>query len=263
MIKKNNIDNGRAFDWGRTSSDYGKYRDIYPDSFYNNLLSLGIGLKGQNILDLGTGTGVLPRGLYKHGANFIGTDISSEQIEIAKKISQESGMNIKYYVRPAEDTKMPSDYFDVITACQCFLYFDRKLVFPETKRMLRKDGMFSTMWMAWVPGEDAVSSLSEEIILKYNPDWKGSGYKRLKVDESEWQEYGFKVKDVVSYDEELPFDIDSWAGRIRACRGIGASLPKEKVIESDKEHREALINNFGTNFTVLHHILIITAKPVL
>lgn len=60
MIYKNSIDNGKSFDWGRASKDYGRYRDIYPDSFYKNILSLGIGTKGQKILDLGTGTGVLP-----------------------------------------------------------------------------------------------------------------------------------------------------------------------------------------------------------
>lgn len=261
VIHRKDIDNGKPFDWGRTSKDYGKYRDIYPESFYKNLLSLGIGKKGQTILDLGTGTGVLPRGLYPYGAKFIGTDISSEQIEMAKSISKDQGMDIDYYVCPAEATHMPSDSFDVITACQCFLYFDKGIVLPEIKRMLKKDGVFATMWMAWVPDEDEVSSLSEQLILKYNPDWKGAGYKRLKANASEWDSYGFRINDVISYDEELCFDIDSWSGRIRACRGIGASLPEDRIREFDKEHREALLKNFGNAFKVLHHILIMTLKP--
>ena len=29
-IINKNIDDGTPFDWGRTSSDYAKYRDIYP-----------------------------------------------------------------------------------------------------------------------------------------------------------------------------------------------------------------------------------------
>jgi len=96
MIHRNSIDNSRSFDWGKISEDYGKYRDIYPVSFYRNLLSLGIGKKGHKILDLGTGTGVLPRNLYQHGAKFIGIDISSEQIQIAKIISQGMGMDIMH-----------------------------------------------------------------------------------------------------------------------------------------------------------------------
>lgn len=262
MIHIDGIDNGNGFDWGKTSDDYARYRDIYPPSFYDNLLALGVGLKGQKLLDLGTGTGVIPRALYKHGASFVGTDISREQIETATKLSHELGMDIEFHVRRAEATQMPSESFDVITACQCFLYFDKKIVFPEIKRMLKKNGIFCTTWMAWIPSEDNVSSLSEELILKYNPNWQGNGYTRLKADESEWQPYGFKIDKVVSYDEQLPFDIDSWAGRIRACRGIGASLPNDKIKQFDNEHKTALLETFGNRFTVLHHILIITAKPV-
>lgn len=33
-------------------------------------------IKGQTVLDLGTGTGVLPRNMHKYGAKWIGTDIS-------------------------------------------------------------------------------------------------------------------------------------------------------------------------------------------
>ena len=30
-ITDKNIDKGKAFDFGKTSSDYAKYRDIYPE----------------------------------------------------------------------------------------------------------------------------------------------------------------------------------------------------------------------------------------
>ena len=32
------IDKGKNFDWGKTSSDYAKYRDIYPQEFYDYIL---------------------------------------------------------------------------------------------------------------------------------------------------------------------------------------------------------------------------------
>jgi hypothetical protein len=35
-IKNKSIHGGNAFDWGRTSSDYAKYRDIYPPMFYED-----------------------------------------------------------------------------------------------------------------------------------------------------------------------------------------------------------------------------------
>ena len=33
-IRDSRIDAGKAFDWGRTSEDYAKYRDVYPELFY-------------------------------------------------------------------------------------------------------------------------------------------------------------------------------------------------------------------------------------
>ena len=33
-MKLDNMDNGGEFDFGKTASDYSKYRDIYPDSMY-------------------------------------------------------------------------------------------------------------------------------------------------------------------------------------------------------------------------------------
>ena len=43
---------GKAFDWGKTSEAYAKYRDIYPKEFYAKLAELSLGVKGQNVLDI-------------------------------------------------------------------------------------------------------------------------------------------------------------------------------------------------------------------
>ena len=51
------IDDGQTFDWGKTSEDYAKYRDIYPEEFYQYILKLGLCKDGQRVLDIGTGTG--------------------------------------------------------------------------------------------------------------------------------------------------------------------------------------------------------------
>ena len=66
------IDNGQSFDFGKTASEYAKYRDIYPKELYDRLSELGIGKANSVWLDLGTGTGAIPRGLADHGANIIG-----------------------------------------------------------------------------------------------------------------------------------------------------------------------------------------------
>ena len=52
-MQNRKIDGGKPFDWGRTSDDYAKYRDIYPPIFYKKILDLGLCISGQKVLDLG------------------------------------------------------------------------------------------------------------------------------------------------------------------------------------------------------------------
>ena len=47
-MRNTEIDHGKVFDWGRASADYAKYRDIYPQEFYQKILDLGLCQAGRN-----------------------------------------------------------------------------------------------------------------------------------------------------------------------------------------------------------------------
>jgi len=172
MIKDDAIDGGKGFDWGKVSADYARYRDIYPQKFYQKILDLGLCKNGQQILDIGTGTGVLPRNLYPYGGKWTGTDISEEQIEQAKRLS--AGLEIAYKAVAAEEMDFSADSFDVVTACQCFWYFDHERIMPNLYRMLKPGGKLLVLYMAWLPDEDEIAGKSEELVLKYSPAWSGA-----------------------------------------------------------------------------------------
>lgn len=137
-ITDQTMDGGKAFDWGRASADYAKYRDIYPQEFYDKIIRRKLCTDGQSVLDMGTGTGVLPRNMYQYGAKWTGIDISAEQIEQAKTLSK--GMDIDYYACSAEELNFPEHSFDVITACQCFWYFNHEQIMPKLFHMLKPHG---------------------------------------------------------------------------------------------------------------------------
>ena len=50
-MKIENIDNGNDFDFGKTSAEYAKYRDIYPKELYDKLYEIGIGKLDIDIID--------------------------------------------------------------------------------------------------------------------------------------------------------------------------------------------------------------------
>ncbi len=254
-IKDNRIDAGKAFDWGRTSEYYAKYRDIYPDVFYQKVADRGLCVKGQKVLDLGTGTGVLPRNMYKFGAKWTATDISPEQIEQAEKLAKEAGMDIAFKAVSAEKIDFPDETFDVLTACQCFFYFDHEKVAPEFARILKKDGKLVILYMAWLPLEDKLAKKSEDLVRKYNPTWTGGGETRHPIHIPDVMYDYFDMEYHDEYDLMVPFTKESWHGRMIACRGVGASLSPDELAKWDKEHR-TLLEDYPEEFEVKHYAAI-------
>lgn len=259
MITNKDIDGGKGFDWGLASSDYAKYRDIYPEEFYQKIVDLGYCKDGQRVLDLGTGTGVLPRNMYKYGAEFIGTDISDNQIKYAKELSED--LDIEYIVSSAEKLEFPEKTFDVVTACQCFMYFDKSILLPKLHRFLKENGHFLILFMAWLPYESKIAKTSEELVLKYNPDWTGGGMTRYELRTPDWLMDLFEVSNAITYDIDVPFTRESWNGRMKACRGVDASLPSEKIREFEKEHKEYLLT-VPEKFVIPHYATILDLKKI-
>lgn len=262
MINNDKIDNGKGFDWGKTSSDYAKYRDIYPEEFYQKILSLGICKDGQNVLDIGTGTGVIPRNMYRFGAKFTGTDIAENQIEQAKILAKNSDMDIDFLCCPTEKLDFPDESFDVITACQCFFYFDHDITAPKLHKMLKKGGKLALLYMAWLPFDDEIAGMSENLVLKYNPDWTGCKETRHEIFVPDVYDKYFKRIHNEIFDVKVPFTRESWNGRIKACRGIGASLSEDKVAEFEKEHKEMLSKIAPDEFDILHYCAISVIEKI-
>ena len=257
-ITDKNIDSGKAFDWGRASDEYAKYRDIYPREFYKKIVDRGLCIEGQNILDIGTGTGVLPRNMYCYGGKWSGTDISEEQIRQARMLSV--GMDINYYPIATEDIDFPSESFDVITACQCFWYFKHEQVMPNLYRMLKHDGKLLILYMAWLPFDDVIAGESEKLVLKYSPYWSGAGETIHPIAIPEC----YKEKFEIVYHEEYPLKVhftrELWNGRMKACRGVGASLSKEELVSWEQEHRKLLSQIAPDEFDVLHYAAVVELK---
>lgn len=245
------IDGGKAYDWGRMSGDYARFRDIYPQEFYDKILNRELCVNGQRILDVGTGTGVLPRNMYCYGAKWTATDSSVNQIEQAKKLSED--MDIAYDALAAEDIDFPDNSFDVITACQCFWYFHHEKVMPKFFRMLKPGGRILVLYMAWLPLEDKIAGASEKLVLKYSPKWSGAGEYIHPIVIPDCYKQKFELVYHEEYPLEVQFTRESWNGRMKSCRGVGASLTDEEILEWEREHKKLLMEIAPDEFMILHY----------
>ncbi len=248
-MQNEKIDKGQIFDFGKTSKAYAEYRDIYPDVLYERLRALGVAADGTAWLDLGTGTGVLPKNLYNPKAEIYGEDISAGQIAFAKEKAEKSGQRITYIVSPAEDTGLPGGKFDAVTAAQCFFYFDREKMRAEIRRLLRPGGIFIKIFMNWEES-DPVAGGSCELVRRFNPRWN-SGEAAVK----DMTDDLFPGRKTETFYADLPFTRESWHGRMLACRGTLASMSEETLAEWGKAHL-GFLESCPESFTVRHIIYI-------
>ena len=134
------------------------------------------------MLDIGTGTGVLPRCLYSYGAEFTGTDISENQIETAKRLVREADMDIRFMSTGGEDMDFPENSFDVITACQCYFYFNHETLAPMLSCILKPSGPLCDLIYGMAAFlRTGLREKVKRLVLKYNPSWSGCGETRHPI----------------------------------------------------------------------------------
>jgi ubiquinone/menaquinone biosynthesis C-methylase UbiE len=248
-MKLDGIDNGQAFDFGTTAAQYAAYRDIYPAALYARLRALGVAADGTAWLDLGTGTGVLPKNLYNPKARITGADISAEQIAFAKAEADRNGWDITYLVAPAEETGLPDRSFDTVTAAQCFWYFDKEKMRAELRRLLKPGGVFIKVFMNW-DLTDPIGGESIRLTEKHNPRWTGA-----KMSAADIYDDLFPGRQTEVFTAEIPFTREHWHGRMCACRGTLASMDKATFAAWEEAHLRFL-GKCPESFTVRHRVYI-------
>jgi hypothetical protein len=110
--------------------------------------------------------------------------------------------------------------------------------------------------MAWLPQEDKIAGQSEKLILKYSPSWSGAGEHRHEIWVPEVAYNHFEKEEHEEYDIKVPFTKEAWHGRIKASRGIGASLSPQELEKWDKEHRALLDKIAPEQFEIIHYAAI-------
>lgn len=122
-------------------ASYASFRPFYPPALYDTVLTYHHGPKNC-CLDLGCGHGVVTRYLAASFNHVIGTDPSKGMLEQARSMTpKETYPNIEYKEAFAEDSPfLETGSVDMVVAGQAAHWFDYKTLFPELKRLVRRNG---------------------------------------------------------------------------------------------------------------------------
>lgn len=234
-----------SVDFGKTAGDYAKYRTVFPPELFARLADLNIGVSGQRIVDLGTGTGVLARVFAAAGCTVTGLDVAPEMLDRAREQDRAAGVSVTYRVGGAEDTGLPGHAWDAVTAGQCWHWFDRPRAAAEARRLLVDGGALAILYRDYQVTDGTVGAASEELVRVYNPTWPMSGNFQ---DHPEWEDdlraAGFGQIERFGFEVAVEFTHEQWRGRMRSSNGVGGSLTGEQVAAFDADLATLLRERF-------------------
>ncbi len=137
--------------FSKQAQNYAQFRPQYPAELYRFIL---LNCRNHDYAwDVATGNGQAAIELSRGFAKVLATDLSGEQIALARRIE-----NIEYRIADAGVPLAESENsFDLITVATGLHWFDRDLFFKEVLRVLIPGGLFA----AWAYGFH--SSITSEI----------------------------------------------------------------------------------------------------
>jgi SAM-dependent methyltransferase len=255
----------RPPDFSRTAADYARHRAGFPPELLDRLARIGVARAGTRVVDLGTGTGSLARLFARHGCEVTGVDIAGPLLEQARLLDREAGVQVAYVEGSAEATGLPDDRFDVVTAGQCWHWFDRPAAAREVLRLLVSGGTVVIAHFDWLPIEGNVVQATEEIILRYTPTWpfadRAGLYPRWLID---LQTAGFTGIETFSFDVPVSYSREAWVGRVRASAPIAGTLDPDGVTACSQELTAMLHERFPEEpLMVPHRVWAVTARAPL
>ena len=250
-------------DFGRHSEDYAEYRPGFPASFYQRLDAIAR-IENTRSLDLATGPGTVALELAARGSSVVGIDVSAEQVAAANRVAKERNLEDEadFRVASAEKSGLEASSFDLVTAGQCWHWFDSAAAMAEAQRVLRPGGVLAIAHYCYLAEHSPVARDTEALVLELNPSWSMAGWAGIfpeLIDEV--IRGGFKLIEQFCYQHMEEFSHARWCGRMRTCNGVGSGgLSPSEVVRFDEALSRLLRRKYPDPLQVEHRVWCVVAR---
>lgn len=197
------------------AEDYTNGRPSYSEKLIEKLYK-EFGFSPDCIIaDIGSGTGKFAKQLLQKGSTVICVEPNEDMRQIAVK-ELASYTRVMFTSGDAENTKIPSETVNFVTAAQAFHWFDVDAFKKESRRILKTDGKAVLIWN-FRDENNAVTKEYHSLFSKFCPNFSGfsCGIKRndpkiIRFFNGEYTE--------TEFDNPLAFDREKFI-----CRSLSAS----------------------------------------
>jgi len=186
---------------------------------------------GRDVIELGCGTAYWSAWLARRGARVVGIDNSAKQLETARALQQEHGLDFPLLHGNAECVPLPDASFDLaLSEYGASLWCDPYRWVPEAARLLRPGGYLiflknGTLFTLCVPDDDSAATdrLRRDYFGLHRLEWVDTGTVEFALPIGEWLRLfhanGFELLDLLE---------------LRAPRGASTSFT---YVTSEWAHR--------------------------
>jgi SAM-dependent methyltransferase len=152
-------------------------------------------LAGRDAIELGCGTAYVSAWMARRGARVVGVDNSAQQLETARALQREHGLDFRLMHCNAEAVPLPAASFDfAISEYGACLWCDPQRWVPEAARLLRPGGrlvfLVNSMLMSLatpdLEGEAATERMLRPAFGLYRLEWPGQISVEFHLTHAEW-----------------------------------------------------------------------------
>jgi SAM-dependent methyltransferase len=166
-------------------------------------------VSGKDAVELGCGPAYWSAWLARMGARPVGVDIASAQLEKARELQREHGLEFPLLQASAESVPLPDASFDLaLSEYGASTWCDPYRWIPEAARLLRPGGELvflrsSTLVVLCSPVEDVPvgAALARDQFGLHSIEWANDGSIEFHLSHGDWirvlRESGFEVVDLI------------------------------------------------------------------
>ncbi|MFD5327783.1 class I SAM-dependent methyltransferase [Streptomyces sp. NPDC127092] len=248
-----------AESFGADAERYDRARPRYPEPMVEQIVKKS---SGREVLDVGTGTGIVARQFQKAGCRVIGVDPDERLADVARQF----GLEVD--VATFEDWEPAGRQFDSVVAAQAWHWVDPVAGAAKAARILCPGGRLAAFWNVFqFPDEvaDAIAQVCQRVMpdapFDFQAMLKGamSGYQGFfaKTSDGIREAGGFSDPEQWRFDWEWTYSREAWLDQMPTL-GAFTRLPADKMAEV-LEGAGTAIDAMGGSFTMNYATVAVTA----
>lgn len=229
---------------------YARYREGYPQEFFDYIRDRFDFSKDDRVLDLGCGTGQIAIPISKFAHEVVAMDPEPEMIQEGKEqAKQADARNVVWIEGGSEDLpgmKQELGTFRLVAMGTSFHWMNREKILDELYGIITDDGGIVIVWNTsiWAEVSNDWQAAVKTVIKKYLGEERraGSGYFQVlpRRHEEFVRESKFKRMEMWSHHWTLFSSLDEVIGNLYSTSGANPYILGDKKEAFEKDLRETL-----------------------